>query len=245
MVGCKVKPSGGIRNYETAKMYVDMGASRLGCGYTSCKPICEGEGESSEAYSFRATPHNSAARQALPFPPSAACRSLDLPPVNLRNCIRVLPKNPFAGRPPHLCGVALEKTAHAGEMLPRCAVVIQNRNTRAKDTASCYHSSLQTGAYGWMIPACAGFFMRLSIDCIHRNGKTWRDQWLFSRMRNAITRLIRSARNGAALVADESDVCPLICCLCIHSCFSSCERMARSSIMRLICPFSRTRKRAA
>ena len=46
----KVKPSGGIRNYETAKMYVDMGASRLGCGYTSCKPICEGEGESSEAY---------------------------------------------------------------------------------------------------------------------------------------------------------------------------------------------------
>ena len=45
-----VKPSGGIRNYETAKMYVDMGASRLGCGYTSCKPICEGEGESSEAY---------------------------------------------------------------------------------------------------------------------------------------------------------------------------------------------------
>ena len=46
----KVKPSGGIRNYETAKMYVDMGASRLGCGYTSCKPICEGEGESKDAY---------------------------------------------------------------------------------------------------------------------------------------------------------------------------------------------------
>ena len=46
----KVKPSGGIRNYETAKMYIDMGASRLGCGYTSCKPICEGEGESKDAY---------------------------------------------------------------------------------------------------------------------------------------------------------------------------------------------------
>ena len=39
----KVKPSGGIRNYETAKMYVDMGVDRLGVGYTSCKPICDGE----------------------------------------------------------------------------------------------------------------------------------------------------------------------------------------------------------
>ena len=39
----KVKPSGGIRNYETAKMYVDMGVDRLGIGFTSCKAICEGE----------------------------------------------------------------------------------------------------------------------------------------------------------------------------------------------------------
>ena len=46
----KVKPSGGIRNFETAKMYVDMGADRLGVGYTSCKPICEGEGTSQESY---------------------------------------------------------------------------------------------------------------------------------------------------------------------------------------------------
>lgn len=38
----KVKPSGGIRNYETAKMYVEMGVDRLGIGSTSCKPICEG-----------------------------------------------------------------------------------------------------------------------------------------------------------------------------------------------------------
>lgn len=45
----KVKPSGGIRNYETAKMYVDMGAQRLGIGYSSCKTICEG-GTSSENY---------------------------------------------------------------------------------------------------------------------------------------------------------------------------------------------------
>ena len=40
---CKVKPSGGIRNYETAKMYVDMGVDRLGIGFSSCKAICDGE----------------------------------------------------------------------------------------------------------------------------------------------------------------------------------------------------------
>ena len=45
----KVKPSGGIRNYETAKMYVDMGVDRLGIGYGSCKAICEGS-TSTEAY---------------------------------------------------------------------------------------------------------------------------------------------------------------------------------------------------
>ena len=45
----KVKPSGGIRNYETAKMYVDMGVHRLGIGYGSCKVISEG-GTSTEAY---------------------------------------------------------------------------------------------------------------------------------------------------------------------------------------------------
>ena len=46
----KVKPSGGIRNFETAKMYVEMGADRLGVGFGSCKPICEGVGSSKEAY---------------------------------------------------------------------------------------------------------------------------------------------------------------------------------------------------
>lgn len=45
----KVKPSGGIRNFETAKMYVDMGAERLGIGFSSCKAICEGS-TSTEAY---------------------------------------------------------------------------------------------------------------------------------------------------------------------------------------------------
>lgn len=45
----KVKPSGGIRNYETAKRFVDMGVHRLGIGYTSCKPIVEG-GSSTEDY---------------------------------------------------------------------------------------------------------------------------------------------------------------------------------------------------
>lgn len=45
----KVKPSGGIRNYETAKKYVDMGADRLGIGFGSAEAITKGE-ESSEAY---------------------------------------------------------------------------------------------------------------------------------------------------------------------------------------------------
>ncbi len=46
----KVKPSGGIRDYETAKMFLDMGADRLGVGYSSVKAICEGTGASKEAY---------------------------------------------------------------------------------------------------------------------------------------------------------------------------------------------------
>ena len=44
----KVKASGGIRNYETAKMYVDMGVDRLGVGYAACNAICEGEAVSAE-----------------------------------------------------------------------------------------------------------------------------------------------------------------------------------------------------
>lgn len=40
---CKVKPSGGIRDYATARMYVDMGAARLGVGYSGCRAICAGE----------------------------------------------------------------------------------------------------------------------------------------------------------------------------------------------------------
>ena len=57
---------------------------------------------------FKAAPHNSAARLATSFPSSAACKFLDLPPVNLRNLHLHLTKNPFAGRPPHLRGVALK-----------------------------------------------------------------------------------------------------------------------------------------
>jgi deoxyribose-phosphate aldolase len=39
----KIKPSGGIRDYARAKMFVDMGADRLGIGYTSLAAICDGE----------------------------------------------------------------------------------------------------------------------------------------------------------------------------------------------------------
>ena len=59
---------------------------------------------------LKAPPHNSAARRAMSFPPSAACKFLDLPPVNFRNLHLHLTKNPFVDRPPHLCGVALNKT---------------------------------------------------------------------------------------------------------------------------------------
>ena len=55
----------------------------------------------------KVTPHNSAARLAMSFPPSAACKFLDLPPVNLRNLHLHLTKNPFVSQPPHLCGVTL------------------------------------------------------------------------------------------------------------------------------------------
>ena len=56
-----------------------------------------------------ALPHNSSAALAMPFSPSAACRFLDLPPVNLRNLQLHLTKNSFATAPTHLCGVALVK----------------------------------------------------------------------------------------------------------------------------------------
>lgn len=46
----KVKPSGGIRNFETAQKYVDMGAARLGVGSGSIAAICDGHGESDSNY---------------------------------------------------------------------------------------------------------------------------------------------------------------------------------------------------
>lgn len=47
---CKVKASGGIRDYATAKMYVDMGVERLGVGYANCAALCEGQGAGAETY---------------------------------------------------------------------------------------------------------------------------------------------------------------------------------------------------
>jgi len=37
----KVKPSGGIRDYERAKMFIEMGCQRLGVNYTSVAAICD------------------------------------------------------------------------------------------------------------------------------------------------------------------------------------------------------------
>lgn len=39
----RVKPSGGIRNREEAERFVEMGAHRLGVGWTSCEAICRGQ----------------------------------------------------------------------------------------------------------------------------------------------------------------------------------------------------------
>jgi deoxyribose-phosphate aldolase len=38
----RVKPSGGIRDAETAEKFIKMGASRLGVGWTSCAALCQG-----------------------------------------------------------------------------------------------------------------------------------------------------------------------------------------------------------
>ncbi len=46
----KVKPSGGIRDRERAEMFIEMGALRIGNGYTSTKAICDGVGKSTAAY---------------------------------------------------------------------------------------------------------------------------------------------------------------------------------------------------
>lgn len=39
---CKVKPSGGIRDAERARMFVEMGVHRLGVNWSSCEAICQG-----------------------------------------------------------------------------------------------------------------------------------------------------------------------------------------------------------
>lgn len=38
----KVKPSGGIRDAAKAQAFIDIGAHRLGVGWTSCEAICKG-----------------------------------------------------------------------------------------------------------------------------------------------------------------------------------------------------------
>ena len=79
---------------------------------------------------IKVTPHNSAARLAMSFPPSAACKFLDLHPVNLRNLHLHLTKNPFASRPPHLCGVTLINSSGAGWTSPRKSSLMSGKNFR-------------------------------------------------------------------------------------------------------------------
>ena len=86
-------------------------------------------------YISKAPPHNSAMRQAMPFPPSAACKFLDLPPVNPRNLHLHLTKNPFAGRPPHLCGVALGEFQLRAQAATTAA---QRPGSWEEGSGSCY-----------------------------------------------------------------------------------------------------------
>lgn len=46
----RVKASGGIRNLETARQFIDMGCERLGVGCSTTPVLLSGEGQSSENY---------------------------------------------------------------------------------------------------------------------------------------------------------------------------------------------------
>ena len=56
----------------------------------------------------------------MPFLPSASCRNLDLPPVNLRFLQSHLTKNAFAIAPTHLCGIALRQRRTIRRRVGRC-----------------------------------------------------------------------------------------------------------------------------
>ena len=85
-----------------------LAAQKVCKKYPSIQAFCADAGYRGTCIDeVKVTPHNSAARLAMSFPPSAACKFLDLHPVNLRNLHLHLTKNPFASRPPHLCGVTL------------------------------------------------------------------------------------------------------------------------------------------
>jgi deoxyribose-phosphate aldolase len=46
----QVKPAGGIRSREQAERFIEMGATRIGIGYSSTTAICEGEGKATGSY---------------------------------------------------------------------------------------------------------------------------------------------------------------------------------------------------
>ncbi len=110
----------------------------------------------------KAPPHNSAARLAMSFPPSAACKFLDLPPVNLRNLHLHLTKNPFASQPPHLRGVTYS-IEFAGKGGKSCKAEGKNnvefgiRNAEKSRTRKKYESATNSiarkGSRGDFVPS--------------------------------------------------------------------------------------------
>ena len=118
----------------------------------------------------KATPHNSSAALAMPFSPSAACRFLDLPPVNLRNLQLHLTKNSFATAPTHLCGVALEilrkqkrENEKATQSSDKKPAVVSNvssnlhRTASAGETWRCEKCGTVNDSTSWSCKDCGNY----------------------------------------------------------------------------------------
>ena len=81
-------------------VYYDRGTRHRGTPLQSASQTASPQGEAfwarQQVFFLKEIPHNTAAHLAVPFPTSAACRFLDLPPVNLRNLQLHLSKNSLA-----------------------------------------------------------------------------------------------------------------------------------------------------
>ena len=104
----------------------------------------------------------------MPFPPSAACRFFDLPPVNLQNLPLHLTKNSFASAPTHLCGIALiEFNIH--HIIHKLLIKNQNILSECDDILSCMSSQLNAIKQTLHLHPLAD-----SISTYNVSGRTWK-----------------------------------------------------------------------